>query len=205
MREREAFKYFITDVSSANPDVLMEQFERYLDALLAANSVVNLVSRKTLPEEYWTRHFLDSLVPLLWYDFTGATILDFGTGGGLPGIPLKIMHPDAVVYLLDSRQKKIDAIKKIMKSLDGDECFTIVSRLEELGKRWYARFDYIVCRSVKIEPRYVAPLLNMVKPGGKILLYKSRKLKDCELFASYKVNHWKHELVGERRIVEIAK
>jgi 16S rRNA (guanine527-N7)-methyltransferase len=187
MKEKQAFEQFIEQLDSVDIPQKMALFQQYHAELLDANIKVNLVSRKTLPEEFWSLHFLDSLVPMLWFSFAGATILDFGTGGGLPGIPLKIMHPDAEVHLLDSRAKKITAIKNMVKNLDVTGCFTIVSRLEE------------------IEPRYVQPLLKMVKPGGRILLYKSKKLDDVELFKSARLHHWMHPLVGERTIVEIRK
>jgi 16S rRNA (guanine527-N7)-methyltransferase len=205
MKEKQAFEQFIEQLDSVDIPQKMALFQQYHAELLDANIKVNLVSRKTLPEEFWSLHFLDSLVPMLWFSFAGATILDFGTGGGLPGIPLKIMHPDAEVHLLDSRAKKITAIKNMVKNLDVTGCFTIVSRLEEMGEMWRNRFDFIVCRSVRIEPRYVQPLLKMVKPGGRILLYKSKKLDDVELFKSARLHHWMHPLVGERTIVEIRK
>ena len=203
MQER-IFKTFL-EQKSKNVDAVMDSLHRYFNLLCEANRTVNLISRKTPPQDYWTIHFLDSILPVCLFDFTGKKILDFGTGGGLPGIPLKLLYPISEMYLLDSTQKKILAVKKIVKKLDLKECFTIVSRLEDLDEKWENYFDFIVCRSVKILPKYKSSMFRLLRNNGRIILYKSRKLDDVQQFKNYKIHDVSQPVLGERKIIEIKK
>ncbi len=198
------FKTFLEE-KSKNIDIIMDSFRDYFNLLCEANKTVNLISRKTPIQDYWTFHFLDSILPTGLFDFTGKKILDFGTGGGLPGIPLKMLFPTSEMYLLDSTQKKIKIVKNIVKKLDLKECFTIVSRLEDLNEKWENYFDFIVCRSVKILPKYKDAMFKMLRNDGRIILYKSRKLDDVQQFKNYKIHDVSQPMLGERKIIEIKK
>ena len=110
MQER-ILKTFLEE-KSRNVDAVMDSLYRYFNLLCKANKNVNLISRKTPIQDYWTVHFLDSIIPTCLFDFAGKKILDLGTGGGLPGIPLKMLYPTSEMYLLDSIQKKNTDRKK---------------------------------------------------------------------------------------------
>jgi len=202
---KEIFREYLEKHQPQKADELMISFERLLEALWEENSKVNLISRKTPKDEYWTRHFLDSLLPSKILDFSNKKILDFGTGGGLPGIPLNLVFPDSEVYLLDSIIKKINAVKNIIKILDLSSCFTIVSRLEDLENKWFGSFDIIVCRSVKILPKYKKVLFKLIKNNGKIILYKSKLIDDIGQFRKRHIHDVSHPAIGERKIIEIIK
>ena len=203
--QKETFKSFLKEFNFPHYEELLDSFQKFLDFLLEENSKVNLISRKTKSEDYWTIHFLDSILPIRHIDFSNKKILDFGTGGGLPGIPIKLLYPDSIVFLLDSKQKKINSIKNIVKRLDLKECFTIVSRLEEMDAKWGNFFDIIVCRSVKILPKYKTKMFDLLKNDGKIILYKSRKLEDITQFGKVKKYDVSLPEIGERKIIEIEK
>jgi 16S rRNA (guanine527-N7)-methyltransferase len=202
MQKRE-FENFIKIHFNTRYNMIMRTFEKYLEILTEENKKVNLVSRKTSVNDFWNIHFLDSILPVAYVNFYKKKILDFGSGGGLPGLPIKIVIPDTIVYLLDSRQKKVNILKKIIKKLDLKDCFTIVSRLENLNKEWENYFDVIICRSVKILPAYKDKMMKLLKKDGKIMLYKSKKLDDISLFETKEIIDISHPSIGFRRLVII--
>jgi len=202
---KKVFEDFINEHFPERKDELMKAFQNYLEMLWETNTQINLISRKTPEDEYWTLHMLDSILPASFVNFSNLRILDFGSGGGLPGIPIKLLFPTCEVHLLDSITKKMLAVKNIIKSLDVQECFTIVSRLEDMEEKWDGYFDLIVCRSVKILPKYKNRMLGLLKRKGKILLYKSRLLEDADLFRNVQIHEVNHPQIGERKIVEITK
>lgn len=203
--QRKLFEKFIRTHSPLNSEEILEKFQDYLDLLFIENEKVNLFSRKTSKEDFWTLHFLDSILSIKYFDFSDKKVLDFGSGGGLPGIPLKLIFPSMDVYLLDSTHKKIRAVKNIVKKLDLRGCFTIVSRLEDLEKKWENYFDIILCRAVRILPEYKKVMFRLLKNDGSILLYKSKKLDDIKQFGSVRFYDLSHPEIGERQIVEIKK
>jgi len=164
MKNKQIFTKFLEDHHFQREKVV--KFENYLLLLLDWNKKINLISRKTERDEYWLKHFLDSLLPIEEIDFSNKTILDFGTGGGLPGIPIKLLYPNCKMYLLESRRKKADAVKNIVKVLDAKQCFTIVSRIEDLADEYNNFFDIIVSRSVKILPEYKNKMFKILKKNG---------------------------------------
>jgi len=202
---KEIFESFLKANFPENHETYLRSFINYLNIITEINRSVNLVSRKTSESEFWVKHFLDSILLFSLTEFENKKILDFGTGGGIPGIPLKIIFPSAKMYLLDSTEKKIQAVKKIIKKLDLSDCFTIVSRLEGMDDSWNDFFDLIICRSVKIIPRYRRKLFQLLSNNGEILLYKGRKMEDVQIFSKYKIWDLSHSALGERKIVQIKK
>src|ERR1700690_4224847 len=90
---------------------------RFVDGLLEWNSKINLISRRD-QENVWFSHVLHSLTPLFFVEFSkGLRVLDLGTGGGFPGIPLAIARPDLELVLLDSIKKKTLAVQDLVDQL----------------------------------------------------------------------------------------
>lgn len=202
---KKYFEEFIDKHFFSRRVEIVGKFEKYLELLREQNQKINLVSRETKEREFWALHFLDSILPVTQMNLQKKRVLDFGTGGGMPGIPLKILNPQMRLYLLDSRRKKMLAVQKMVKKLDLKDCFTIVSRLEELGDEYDSFFNTIVCRSVRIKPLFAKDLLRILKPGGELYLFKSKKLDDVEQFDGYSVIDVSHRKVGERKIIKIKK
>ena len=132
--------------------------------LLGWNKKINLISRRD-EENVWTNHILHCLSLLFKVNLpTGSTVLDLGTGGGLPGIPLKIVRPDLMLTLLDSTQKKIKAVKDIVSALGLKETKAVWGRAEDVGKKKEHNRDYDV-----VVARAVASLDDLVCWSGPFL------------------------------------
>lgn len=98
-------------------DLQLEQLNQYVQLLLDWNKKINLISRKD-EENIWTYHILHSISPLFKIKMMeGSRIVDIGSGGGLPGIPLKILRPDISLLCLDATRKKTNSISQMVDEL----------------------------------------------------------------------------------------
>ncbi len=116
------------------------------------NCRVNLISRTDF-SHFYERHVLHSLSICKVFDFKPKTqIMDLGTGGGFPGVPLAIMFPSVNFYLVDSINKKAQAVNEIASSLDLKNVHVINDRVENVDDK----FDFVVCRAVAKLDKLVA-------------------------------------------------
>ncbi|HPF50433.1 MAG TPA: 16S rRNA (guanine(527)-N(7))-methyltransferase RsmG [Draconibacterium sp.] len=130
----------------------LEQFSR-LEALYSDwNSKINVISRKDM-SEFYERHVLHSLgIAKLIRFKAGTSILDVGTGGGFPGIPLAILFPDVHFYLVDSIGKKIKVVQSVAGELNLQNVKAEQIRAEQINEK----FDFVVSRAVTRLPEFVA-------------------------------------------------
>lgn len=136
------------------------------------NLKINVVSRKDIDELY-LRHVLHSLAIAKVIEFKdGSKILDVGTGGGFPGIPLAILFPNCSFHLVDSIAKKLKVVDEVVAGLGLTNVKTSHSRVEEINDT----FDFIVSRAVAIMPTFV----HWVK--GKISKQQNHALKNGILY-----------------------
>lgn len=132
-------------------DVQQQQFSQLYDLYCEWNSKINVVSRKDIDELY-LRHVLHSLGIAKVIDFNdGTKVLDVGTGGGFPGIPLAILYPKCSFYLVDSINKKITVVKAISKAIGLQNIKATHSRVEAIDDS----FDFVVSRAVTSMPTFV--------------------------------------------------
>ncbi|MDG5816663.1 16S rRNA (guanine(527)-N(7))-methyltransferase RsmG [Chitinispirillales bacterium ANBcel5] len=203
--KKEQFTAFLKSLCPNDYKQYLEKFELYYQWLLEENQKVNLISRKTDPEDIWTLHFLDSLLAFKLVDFSNKKILDFGSGGGLPGIPIAIIYQTSHVTLLDSKKKKIASLKKATEHLKLNNCGFLDSRIEEIPSDHTSTYDLIVSRSVKMTPRYLEILNRLLAHGGKIVLYKGPNLEDTANVKDAEIYDASMPEIGERNIVVINK
>ena len=126
------------------------------------------------PHDIWIRHFLDSAI-LIHHFPQNANIIDIGTGGGIPGIPLAVFRPDLHITLLDSELSKIDFCKKAVDALSL-ECETLAARAEDIGHdaEFRERFDFAVSRAMAQGSMLCELSLPLVKPNGALIAMKGR-------------------------------
>ncbi len=201
---KDALIEFLTELNYEGQDILLQKLDSYRQSLYEKNQIVNMVSRKMPQEWYWTHHFLDSLLAMKCLDLSGKSVLDFGTGGGLPGLPLKFAVPNLRVILLDATQRKIDALRQVLKALNEPEKMAICARLEDYAAaEKHPVFDYIVCRAVALEPRYIKPLRELLVPGGKVIFYKAQKIDDIAHLPYTVELEEQNSVLGYRRIISL--
>lgn len=153
-------------------------FENYITAFLEENSKLNLISKND--EKFlWEKHIFDSLSIKNFFDkynynFNGKTLLDFGTGGGFPSVPLAIMYPTLQVTALDSIRKKINAITEMKEKLSLNNLSTICDRVENIN----TKFDLITSRAVASMDKLIPYAIPRLKENGYFIAYKSLKINE---------------------------
>ncbi len=158
-----------------------EQLDRlaaFLDALLTANQQINLTAIRD-PEEAWMRHVLESLALIPRLPDVGS-LVDVGTGGGLPGIPLVIMLPDLKVTLVEATGKKCEFLQNVIRKLKLSSVTVLNGRAEDVGRAEEHRgcHDVIVARAVGSLSELMELSLPLLRCGGMLLAIKGRSAEE---------------------------
>ncbi|MCB9499345.1 MAG: 16S rRNA (guanine(527)-N(7))-methyltransferase RsmG [Erysipelotrichaceae bacterium] len=154
-----------------------EKLMQFKKMVLDENKKMNLTSIVD-DEEFIEKHLFDSLAILDYFDYTNKKIMDLGTGGGFPGIPLAIMLPNTSFVLIDSTRKKCDFVESVAKTLGLINVKVICSRAEELGGLYRDFFDFTVSRAVSFLPALLELSIPFLRINGKMISYKSIKYKE---------------------------
>lgn len=157
-----------------NIDKKLEIYGQYRENILDWNEKVNLTSITSL-DEFEEKHFVDSLACIGSEEFLSAeSIIDVGSGGGFPGVPLAIAYPEKEFLLLDSSAKRMRIVSDIAESIGIGNVRTMHGRAEDAGKDESLResFDLCVSRAVAALPVLLEYCLPFVKVGGTFISYK---------------------------------
>ncbi|WP_339711962.1 16S rRNA (guanine(527)-N(7))-methyltransferase RsmG [uncultured Kriegella sp.] len=196
------FKYFPNlSETQQNRFLLLEKL--YQDW----NQKINVVSRKDIDELY-LRHVLHSLGIAKIQEFNvGSSILDVGTGGGFPGIPLAILFPESNFTLVDAIGKKIKVVQEVVDGLELTNLKAIHSRVEDLD----SQHDFIVSRAVAAMPTFVRWTKGRIKKKSEherrngILYLKggdlTEELKEYTTAEIFDLNHYFEEAFFETKRV----
>ena len=181
MQLKEFEKIFQNYLSKINIMLKEEQilmFYKYMNLLLEENEKINLTAI-VAPEEVILKHFIDCLT-IEKYLKKGQKIIDVGTGAGFPGIPLKIAREDLDITLVDSINKRLKFLNKIIKELNLKKIETIHSRAEELGKdkRYRESFDIATSRAVANLSTLSEYLIPFVRQKGKCICMKGSSVEE---------------------------
>ena len=164
----------------------LNQFEEYFHLLIEWNEKMNLTAI-TEREDVYLKHFLDSLSIVKVFPELNETVnsgefslIDVGTGAGFPGIPLKILFPNANVTLMDSLNKRITFLNEVVNTLNLNESGSIEcihARAEELAqnKEYREQYDLVVSRAVANLSTLTEYCLPFAKVSGYFIPYKSEK------------------------------
>jgi 16S rRNA (guanine527-N7)-methyltransferase len=162
-------------------EIQAEQFVRYLAHLLEWNKTINLTAIID-PKEIIIKHFVDSLAVLVATSFPqNGVVLDVGSGGGFPGIPLKIARPDTRMILVEPIQKKCSFLSSVIGLLKLQDVPTFCGTIEQYAKHPLSEpIDMVVVRALKYE-EIMKHLPDLLTSKGKVVLYRTETIKKEEI------------------------
>ena len=175
MELKEFKEIFINESKDLNLEIndkQLELFYQYMNGIIDWNDKIN-VTAITDEKMFIVKHFVDSLA-INKFVAQAKSIIDIGTGGGFPGIPLKIMNYDKKVTLIDSVNKKLNVIRDITKDMDLGEIEILHSRAEDLASKQEYRetYDIATTRAVSNFSTILEYMLPFIKVGGYAICMK---------------------------------
>lgn len=186
------------------------QFQKLEALYYDWNAKINVISRKDIDELY-TKHVLHSLAIAKIQPFEpGTYILDVGTGGGFPGIPLAILFPETRFYLIDVILKKINVVKAVVEALELKNVKAEQIRASEVK----GDYDFIVSRAVTNMPDFVSWIKDKIKKQNKHKLHNgilylkggdlTEELKDFPKATEYNISEFfKNEFFETKKVVHL--
>src|SRR5690554_564387 len=176
----DRLKRLSTSMGLELTDEMLHDFTVYKEMLKEWNEKINITSI-TEDEEIDKKHFVDSLSPALTGIFDGdKEIIDIGTGGGFPGLPLKIRNRNLKVTLLDSLNKRIIFLDQVINKLGLENIVAVHGRAEEMGLKpdYREKYDVCVSRAVASLDTLSEYCMPFVKVGGYFISMKGPDVED---------------------------
>jgi 16S rRNA (guanine527-N7)-methyltransferase len=142
----EIIRRALAEFQLSASDVQVLQIQQYIKVLLSWNEKMNLTAIRD-PLEILNRHFCESMYAAVAVPVENGRLADVGSGGGFPGLPLKIMRPDLQVFLIESSIKKATFLAEVVRDLELTDARVLVGRYEELGEE-VAPLDFVCSRAL---------------------------------------------------------
>lgn len=181
MNIEEFRKIFLDEIKKINIEVnekQIEEFYKYMIGIIEWNDKVN-VTAITDEKLFIVKHFIDSMV-VNQYLQGKESLIDIGTGGGFPGVPLKILNPEMKITLIDSVNKKLNVIRDLSDKIGFEKIEIIHTRAEDLANRTEYRemYDIATTRAVSNLSTILEYMLPFIKVGGKAICMKGPNYKE---------------------------
>ena len=193
----EGFAARLTAIGVTLDEATIVRLGDFLARMLAMNELMNLTAIKD-PVEAWEKHILDALTlfPHLAELSAGARLVDIGSGGGIPGIPLAIVRPDLQVTLVEATLKKATFLTAVSAALGLTNVSVRAERAEQLGKGdLRGMFDAVTARAVGRLVMLVPLTSPFARPGGLVLLVKGQRAEEEIAEASWVLGRQRVSLV----------
>ncbi|MBQ9781588.1 MAG: 16S rRNA (guanine(527)-N(7))-methyltransferase RsmG [Clostridia bacterium] len=195
-------------------DKQIEDFLSFKDLLIFYNKMFNLTTI-TEEKEIYIKHFLDSALSKDYFK-ENSSVIEIGSGGGFPSIPLKILRRDLKFTLVESTGKKCSFLKEVVKNLKLDNVEVLNARAEDLGKdkKYREKFDHVTARAVARLNTLCEYCIPFIKVGGSFIALKGGLEEEIEESKSaVKILGGKIEKIekydllneGQRTIIKIEK
>lgn len=171
---KNILKKYASKIQIELTDDQLDKFHKYYDVLIETNKVMNLTAI-TEVNDVVTKHFVDSISLINYFDLKDKVVIDVGTGAGFPGIPLAILLENTQFTLMDSLNKRINFLNNVIEICNLKNVTTIHSRAEDLGRNedYREKYDVCVSRAVANMSTLLEYCIPFVKKGGYFISYKS--------------------------------
>jgi len=160
------------------------QIQRYIEILLAWNEKVNLTAIRD-PLEILYRHFCESMYASVAVPVENGRLADVGSGGGFPGLPMKIIRPNLQVFLVESSIKKVTFLAEVIRELGLKDTQVLARRYEELGEE-VAPLDYVCSRALGEFPAFLEWAGSQQIAAKQVILWTgARDLPEIQKIATW--------------------
>ena len=168
-------------------DCQLNSFLLYYGELITWNRQINLISENSV-QDIVERHFVDSLIPIHYLNRQDGFLVDLGSGGGFPGVPLKIMLPEMTACLVDSSRKKTSFLSHLAVVLHLNNIEIIRGRIEDIltDARFSGIFDTVISRAAFKLAQLLVFSSYLLKQGGQLIAMKGANLQK-ELIAAERI------------------
>lgn len=178
-----AENFALNGISRFATDDIISKLCELCDIFLETNKVMNLTAIKD-EKLVISRHFADCLIPAQFFPFR-TNVLDVGSGGGMPALPLAIARPDLEITALDATAKKTAYIENTARTLDLSNVFVVTGRAEELAHtNLRSTFDVVTARAVAQTNVLAELCVPFIKKGGLFIALKGKREDDSAASAS---------------------